>query len=151
VREIKFRGKSLVTGDWVYGGYYNQPDRRKDTLRHIIVYQNDDSGGQQTIHDPIDIDTLGMYIGEKDINGKEIYEGDIVKIKAIAVYEEDVYYSGTGEYRGKCYREAEVEEIKVVKWRNYGFSIVRSNWIACTFKILGNVYENPEFLKEELK
>ncbi|MFU0783692.1 MAG: YopX domain-containing protein [Thermoanaerobacterium thermosaccharolyticum] len=151
MREIKFRGKSLVTGDWVYGGYYSQPDRRKDILRHIIVYKNNDSG-QQTIHEPIDIKTLGQYTGYKSYSDrKEIYEGDIVKITAIALHEEDVYDSKTGEYLGKETIEEKKEEIKLVKWQDDGFNLIRNNWIKWHFEILGNKWDNPGLLKEELK
>ncbi len=149
MREIKFRGRSLVTGDWVYGGYYNQPDRRKDSIRHVIVYQSNDLGGQQTIHDPIDIKTLGQYTGVKDIKKKEIYEGDIIKITAIALRDEDVYDSKTGKYLGKKTVEEKKEEIKLVKWQDDGFNLIRNNWIKWHFEILGNKWDNPELLKEE--
>lgn len=145
MREIKFRGRSLVTGDWVYGGYYNQPDRRKDSIRHIIVYQSNDLGGQQTIHDPIDVKTLGQYTGVKDFTGREIYEGDIVKVLG-GEYEQGLY-----EYRFIC----------AVKWTDNGFDLVKIKdnygvgwgFVSCEYCIIviGNIYENPELLKEELK
>lgn len=79
---------------------------------------------------------LMQYTSLKDKNGKEIYEGDIVR------------------WVDK-YRMYETEGISEIVWRDTGFDIKDSrmgyegelliDWDD--LEVIGNIYENPELLK----
>lgn len=77
---------------------------------------------------------LMQYTGLKDKNGKEIYEGDIVYHS---------YYKETGkmifDLSASAYR---------IEWLD-GKTNEMYRVDQKSFEVIGNIYENPELLKEE--
>ena len=87
-----------------------------------------------------------LYTGLKDKNGKEIYEGDIVRIDNL--------------HETWKYGEPECDwKILAVKWNRYTFAFSNKNlykplsdyslatWEDYIIEIIGNIYENPELLE----
>jgi len=73
-REIKFRGKRVDNGKWVYGHYFmgvpSPLDENKQ--RHYIA-------PPCGLGEEVDPATVGQFTGQKDKHGKEVYEGDILR------------------------------------------------------------------------
>ena len=78
---------------------------------------------------------LMQSTGLKDKNGKEIFEGDIVKM-ATDVYSKLTYYEVV-RHRGGAYR---------LESKQHGCEL----WLRhADCEVVGNVYENPELLEVE--
>lgn len=132
MKEGKFRGKSLTTGQWVHGGYYNMDDCRKGNRRHIIVTENTGTTAQ-TEHEPIDINTLGSYTGFQDI-----YEDYVVTKEYMFVSEKTRF-----EFKGI------VKYYECAYWIDNGKSAIPLFSEADIVKKLGNIHDNPELMKGE--
>jgi uncharacterized phage protein (TIGR01671 family) len=124
MREIKFRGKHIETGRWVYGYYVCTHNR------HRIIYE--DYEGFYCEEEVIP-ETVGQYTGLKDRNGTEIFEGDLLFDKDeltrpfIVKWDDEwaQFYVDCGEGSTDF----------LWKWAN--------------LEVIGNIYEN--FEKEERK
>jgi uncharacterized phage protein (TIGR01671 family) len=86
---------------------------------------------------------LMQYTGLKDKNGREIYEGDILKtLDEQEIYEYDEF--GTAiQHLG--YEEA--YRLKVVKYEKGQFSVIW-NTPSREIEVVGNIYENSKLLEE---
>jgi hypothetical protein len=68
-RIIKFRGKSTITEEFVYGSLFN-------AATGVILIEN---GGEcESDFHFVDPETVGQYTGNDGRGGSEIFEGDVV-------------------------------------------------------------------------
>ncbi len=135
MREIKFRAKELGTGEWVIGDL-----RILCTRPHIHNFLYSPSKKY------IDMSTIGQFTGQHDKNGKEIYEGDIVKHSLFDFFDNEEQHKSVVEY---CNGMAAFF-VKLSEDSDYG-SYLELGWVYKEdqeIEVIGNVYDNPELLKQ---
>lgn len=138
MREIKFRA-------------YNKLEREMQTVLNVgffygeemIISADSDDGQKDYYEEKLKDIVLMQYTGLKDKNGKEIYEGDILKtpvwVKNVGLgvcifnQENNVnFISGFGIYTKDSY------------YNRYQDLVCSDEWDE--FEVIGNIYENPELL-----
>lgn len=131
MREIKFRawdvGRNIMIGsDYPKNWGDNSDEWYFDLARMQLTGIEDIS--KDTYH------IVMQYTGLKDKNGKEVYESDVgndkFNNKVIVKWNEQFY----------CYALLTIDEVVKDDWN---FDLNDLN------EIVGNIYENPELIKEE--
>lgn len=127
MREILFRGKRTINGDWVYGDFV-RGNERKSLRDSIFVYDSE----TQSFNDyEINPSTLGQYTGLKDKNGQQIWEGDILKFRDCGIY--PVLWDADFFTFGSCWFS---DFDPLYKYdRN-------------KIEVIGNIHDNPELLEK---
>lgn len=136
----KFRSFNGKYMDEVIGFNYNCSGIDKN----VILVWDRETGMEKYYANDID---LMQYIGLKDINGKEIYEGDIVECK-----NEMICWVGKVVFKD-CRFCIEINDRYSTHWQNFK-KIEEIKDMNATiqlhnvFKIIGNIYENKDLLGE---
>ena len=131
MREILFRGKTINTGEWVYG-YYCPHTFGNFPCKDAIMPKDMLDSGCWTAERIIS-ESIGQYTGLTDKNGEKIFEGDLclcdrhINDRFDKIVFEIKFDECRGFY-GENFNEIEAYEF-------------------CMCEIVGNIYDNPELLK----
>ena len=133
MREIKCRALGAATNEWVYG-YYVVLDSGYELVECIW-----ELGAERAT--PIDPSTLGQYTGLFDKDGREIYEGDIVKAWNRGIF---------GTFQVKWRSDGVPMYILFPAWQDGEFWNLYDNGsgIDGGIEVIGNIYQHSHLLKE---
>lgn len=136
MRKIKFRGFTIdcIDNEWVYGDLIHY-----DTDETYIIPQNDRYWDISDDDNRVDETTVGQFTGLKDKNGKEIYEGDILKLIDEDESEITAYVTFV-DYVAKFVLKEQIGQIGYLKMEIWGEE---------NMEVIGNIFENKELLETE--
>lgn len=143
MREILFRGKSIKTNQWIYGGFHIWEKRqvcaldndrlKDDEISYVITVNSFADWNMPRTMQAVEViaDTVGQYTGLTDRNGRKIFEGDIVNILT------------------------ENEEFGIITYDDGGFFVDAStfsvdfmnNINGSDIEVIDNIHDNPKALK----
>jgi uncharacterized phage protein (TIGR01671 family) len=124
MREILFRGKDTVTGEWISGFLVD--------AKHI---------GDWIEAIPVHPETVGQFTGLTDKNGTKIFEGDIVEGHCHSRWRHDVQRCeiayGRDGFEARHHVQCGEEK------RYYAYKVLFSKDVV----VIGNIHDKPELLE----
>ena len=122
-REILFRGKSIETGEWIYGSLIGS-----DVIVGKIVEFEEDYFCTE-FWNKVYPETVGQFTGITDKNGKKLFEGDIysmgdVNILYVVIFDKSQFIGK--QTRSRSFAGLEYWKIDI--------------------EIVANIHDNPELL-----
>ena len=159
MRTIKFRAQDFASNKWLYGDLRHHKD-------DVCIFEQGGLNGKQ-----VKRDTVGQFTGLRDINGNDVYEGDILRVKEYKNLCWDL--SKSKEERDEMMRTFALDDLKGELDKEYvsavefeeGTYCLSSNgdyndmYLSCLFgpmngslpifdfEVIGNIYDNPDLLK----
>lgn len=148
MRAIKFRGKRITDGRWVYGGIAASPQKDSATIH---TYDDDGYYARGYFVDPA---TVGQFTGLTDKDGKEIYEGDILRTPPKTDYDKKNFVAYEVFWHDNDCASHHI-----------GWQMNRCHFQGCicgtmyipeflpkttaTMEVIGNIHDNSELLGEK--
>ena len=150
---IKFRGKSVLNDEWVYGDLVH----RLNYPKTISPVQINCIGVKE--------DTVGQFTGLFDKNGKEIYEhdyisiiykygdfganGDIIPDQDCICEGEVVYMDEFGCFGIRLHKAEYPIKESLAGYIYSATPLLHFDLERDSIEVLGNIYDNSELIKEE--
>lgn len=146
-REILFRGKSIGTGEWLYGYLFNYGLTAPTNVPCICVCVPKSWKEADNLY-TVNPESIGQYTGLKDKNGVKIFEGDIIKTPRGSIGEV-VFGRAEEECTHMEHRRKITDVYTTYGWvfkRADGFTIAIDDEIL-QGELIGNVTDSPEMVK----
>lgn len=156
MRTIKFKAKTLMAGEWIVGDLVCANGK-------TFIKNEDEPNKVFPICKKVDPDTVCQFTGFTDKNGKEIYEGDVLRsdkypFSCIEANQIDIYYGAIGwSDEGAFFYMVVVKNQKSsVMGISDGISDLISQKMMQDFEVIGNIHDIEwekyrEYIPEEEK
>ncbi|WP_025852797.1 YopX family protein [Paenibacillus ehimensis] len=134
MREYKFRGRRIDTGEWAYGNYQAGKGKHPHVISWWTVHQSEGDIWDEVDVAEVDPETVGQCTGLIDRNGQEIFEGDFVRFDDNYMIENPTQQGYVGFGSASFYIDS-----------GYG---KHYRWIDYDCEVIGNVWQHPHLLEE---
>ena len=139
MREIEFRGQTN-SGNWIKGSLVYSKN-----IQPAIYFEVGEGSVKKLDWVCVNSETIGQYIGKKDIKDTPIYEGDIFKFKYMEELNKSIELIGSFCWNDQdlCY------EIDIYSPEHPEYVCLNyiDNGQMYDFEIIGNKIDNPDLLK----
>lgn len=162
-RIIKFRGKNIHTGEWLYGDYH------REGKTHYITKPGDYLREYAPIEFIVDGKTVGQFTGITDEHGNEVFEGDVLEADykydllgynggvdpdndcicyGVVEFDNDALQWALNVYKAEYPISKQIEEdgCSLFPLQIFGHEYGYDN---CNLKIIGNRFDNPELISDK--
>ena len=140
MRNIKFRGKTLKTNQWVYGMPVETEKRCWLVSSPGTSFAD---GDLMLYYIEVDPETVGQWTGLQDKNGVDIYEGDVIDIGIVPRKPRIGIVEWIKPYCSFLLHQQD-PTFEDEFWGLYCSSTDNS---STAYRILGNIHDNPELVK----
>lgn len=132
IRKIKFRGRSIGSNEWIYGDLV----RSSDMKRYAILVNNKSSYDECEVN-PF---SVGQFTGLYDMDGREIYEGDILwwnrdGMKYLVKFVDGMFYASIIDPEKRIFG-------------GYPLHVLTEHKEEWECEIVGNAFDNKELLSK---
>lgn len=131
MREILFRGKSTKTNVWVFGSLVKDSTKEEVSIIDFADHNSDTYSWEHVVPE-----SVGEFIGKQDMNGKNVFEGDVLENPNI----ENDSILGYASFSNGSFG---VTSIHFGNFTALG-DLLENEFESC--QIIGNITDNPELL-----
>ena len=134
-RQLRFRAKRSNDPAFPFVEGWLVPFSNR---KHFEMWIMSHVSASSTYGWPIDIDTIGQFTGLRDVNGKDVYEGDIVRYRAT-----DARHTKNPRFVNLPihYSESSAKfEAGNIFWEDLSSERI---------EVIGNIYDNPELIETQ--